>query len=422
MQRLIVPLSTEQWDYLQYNKPVSSYQKKSTSTMRQQKIFFIFILLIAVTICFVKCIQQSSGSDPRGPLYAGADACLQCHKNIADSYMHTSHNKTSAPVFFDSIRTALINTKTMVNYPNGHTVKLEEERRNILQSQFEGDKKILSEKMEMVFGSGEKARTFGYWKDEQLFQLPLTYLTNLHQWTNSPGFPIDHPYYTRPIISRCFECHSSYVYHYNENTRPLEITEKFKPNTIVYGIDCERCHGPAKKHIDFHRENPAEKKATYIADIKSLSRTQQSDLCGTCHSGNPVSFKSIFAFMPGDSLKNYYMYYPGSFINPDVHGMQMQLLQQSACYKQSTLTCLTCHNPHKAENKTQQTITASCISCHNTSLHNTQMIQEKKNCITCHMPLRTSRSLDFNNSTENKNIPYKLRTHRIAIYPENEWE
>ncbi|MCC6288607.1 MAG: hypothetical protein IT249_12065 [Chitinophagaceae bacterium] len=390
--------------------------------MQYKKIVAVVLLLAAITCCFVKCIRQSSGSDSRGPLYAGADACLQCHKNIAESYIHTSHNKTSVPVFFDSIKNALLNTNTTVNYPNGHVVKLEEDGKNIVQSQYEGGSKIISEKMEMVFGSGEKARTFGYWKEDQLFQLPLTYLTNMHLWTNSPGFPIDHPYYTRPIISRCFECHASYVYHYNENTKPLEITEKFKANTIVFGIDCERCHGPAKKHVDFHKENPGEKMAKYIVSIQSLNRTQQSDLCGSCHSGNPVVLKSVFAFMPGDSLKHYYMYYPGSFINPDVHGMQLQLLQQSACYKQSTLTCLTCHNPHKAESKTQETITASCISCHNSSVHSTQIIQQKKNCITCHMPLKASRSLDFNNSTENKSIPYKLRTHRIAIYPEAEWE
>jgi hypothetical protein len=316
----------------------------------------------------------------------------------------------------------LINTKTAVHFPNGQTVKLEEDGRNIMQSQWDGSKKILSEKIEMVFGSGEKAWTFGYWKNDQLFQLPLTYLSGLHLWTNSPGFPVDRPYYTRPIISRCFECHSSYVYHHNEKTGPLQITERFEVNSIIYGIDCERCHGPAKKHVDFHKDNPGEKTAKFMVAIKSLSRAQQSDLCGSCHSGSPEILKSIFAFIPGDSLKNYYMYYPQSFINPDVHGMQMQMLQQSACYQQSTLTCLTCHDPHKVEDNMQATFTATCMSCHRQSTHSTQMMQEKKNCITCHMPLRTSQSLNFNNNTEGNSIPYKLRTHFITVYPEAEWE
>lgn len=390
--------------------------------MPHRKLLLVLFLFAAIAVCFVTCIQQASGNDPRGPVYAGAESCVQCHKSIIDDYAHTAHFKTSSPVFLDSLKKALTDTKTTIEYPNGHRVKVEEEGGQIIQSEFENDNKVLSEKMDMVFGSGEKAQTFGYWKNEQLFQFPLTYLTNFHLWTNSPGFPINHPYFTRPIISRCFECHSSYVYHYNENTKPLEITEKFKANTIVYGIDCERCHGPAKKHVDFHSENPAEKKSMFITAIKSLNRTQQSDLCGSCHSGNPVALNSIFAFTPGDSLSRFYMYYPGSFTNPDVHGMQMQLLQQSACYKQSTLTCLTCHNPHKNEDNAQATFIAGCMSCHQQSAHSTQMVSENKNCITCHMPLRTSKSLDFNNSTENKSIPYKLRTHRIAIYPEAEWQ
>ena len=390
--------------------------------MYHQKTIFVLLLFFTIIFCFIKCFRQTVYHDPRGPLYAGAETCLQCHKDIADSYMQTSHFKTSAPFFSDSIRNALQNTKTIVRYANGQTVKLEEKDGDIIQSLFLEEKSIRSEKMEMVFGSGEKAWTFGYWKEEQLFQLPLTYLTKLQMWTNSPGFPVDHPYFTRPIISRCFECHASYVYHYNETTKPLEITEKFKPASIVYGIDCERCHGPAKKHVDFHRENPGEKKAMYMTIIQLLNRTQQSGLCGSCHSGNPAVLKSTFSFVPGDSLKNYYMYYPGSFVHPDVHGMQMQLLQQSACYKQSTLTCLTCHNPHKNENNTWETLTASCISCHHQSLHSTKMIQEKGNCISCHMPLKASKSLDFNNSTELNNIPYKLRTHRIGVYPEAEWQ
>ncbi|MDR0791970.1 MAG: hypothetical protein LBE82_01580 [Chitinophagaceae bacterium] len=385
------------------------------------KIFFILFFFAVIVCCFVKCVRQSSSNDSRGPAYAGSAACIQCHKNIAESYTHTGHFKTSSPVFSDSIRQTMLNTQTAVRYLNGRIVKLENVGANIVQSQYEGNNKIISAKMDISFGSGEKAWTFGYWKDEQLFQLPLTYLTNLHLWTNSPGFPIDHPYFTRPIVSRCFECHTSYIYYDEVKTQPLELTEKFQPNTLIYGIDCERCHGPAKEHVDFHVKNPEAKKAKFIVAIKSLSRTQQSDLCGSCHSGDAAHLKSIFSFIPGDSLKNYHIYYPGSFVNPDAHGMQMQQLQQSACYKKSaTLTCLTCHDPHKPADKIQEAVTASCISCHNTSPHSTQMIQENKNCINCHMPLRASKSLDFNNNTVNNAIPYQLRNHRIAIYPQPE--
>ena len=393
--------------------------------MRYRKIFIVTLLLVAVVCCFVTCSQQPSGNDPRGTLYAGSKACMQCHKDIVDDYVHTGHFKTSSPVLYDSIKKALMGTKTIADFPNGHTVKVEDAGNSIKQTETDGNNVIESEKLEVAFGSGEKAQTFGYWKNNQLFELPLTYLSQMQLWTNSPGFPEEYPYFARAIVSRCFECHATYVYHRTENPKGLELREILNANTIVYGIDCERCHGPAKEHVDFHLANPDEKKAHFIVSISSLSRSQQTDLCATCHSGNhPPILRSIFAFTPGDSLKRYYIYNPGSYASPDVHGMQLQSLMQSACYQKSTtLTCITCHNSHVSEkNKEQETLITQCFSCHQQSKHSSQMRVEQKNCITCHMPLQASKSLDFNNSSGTHSILYKLRTHHIAIYPKTEWQ
>lgn len=202
----------------------------------------------------------------------------------------------------------------------------------------------------------------------------------------------------------------------------MQLVEKIKPNSIVMGIDCERCHGAAATHVQYHTQHPEEQSPQHITSIKTLSRQQQLDMCATCHSGNPVSLQSIFNFKPGDSISKYYMYYPFNIQEPDVHGMQLQLLQKSKCYSQSTLTCITCHTTHDKNDNQQAIFMASCISCHQASAHSQRMKAEKKYCVSCHMPMRASRSLDFNNSIEAGSIPYKLRTHRIAIYPENDWD
>lgn len=390
--------------------------------MQLRKIVLVIIVLLSVAVCFVKCIDQPSFNDPRGNAYAGAVTCINCHKNIAESYVHSSHYKTSSKPSADSLKKWLSVANKAVHFPNGASIELTEKNTSIFQTHLQQQQEVQSQKMDFAFGSGEKAVTFGYWKDEELLQLPLTYLTQMHLWTNSPGFPIDKPYFTRTIIARCFECHSSYAQYYNVNAQPMQLVEKIKPNSIVMGIDCERCHGPAAAHVQFHQQNPDEKLAKHVTSIATLSRQQKLDMCATCHSGNPVSLQSIFNFKPGDSISNYYMYYPGAALEPDVHGMQLQLLQKSKCYQQSTLTCITCHNSHRQEENNQQVFTASCRSCHQQSAHVTQMVADKKHCVSCHMPMRASKSLDFNNSTENKSIPYKLRTHRIAIYPQSEWD
>jgi hypothetical protein len=38
----------------------------------------------------------------------------------------------------------------------------------------------------LVTGSGEKGQTYLYWRGNQLFQLPVSYWTELREWVNSP--------------------------------------------------------------------------------------------------------------------------------------------------------------------------------------------------------------------------------------------
>jgi hypothetical protein len=67
---------------------------------------------------------------------------------------------------------------------------------------------------------------------------------------------------------------------------------------------------------------------------------------------------------------------------------------------------------------------AKCMGCHQNSAHAAGMMKagepadssQAGNCISCHMPLQSSKTILFNNGAESKNIPYFIRTHRIAIY------
>lgn len=38
------------------------------------------------------------------------------------------------------------------------------------------------------------------------------------------------------------------------------------------------------------------------------------------------------------------------------------------------------------------------------------------NCIDCHMPIKESHAIGFQMSGSQNKIPYRLRTHRIAVY------
>lgn len=388
-----------------------------------RKLIIVIGLLTMASVFFLQCVRSPvTAKDPRGEQFAGSASCMGCHKNIFDTYILTPHFNTSEQTSFTDLKNKINTHNNKISFINNQTVRLEKKNETYFQRYYKGDKLLASESMDITFGSGEKAQTFAYWKDQQLFELPLTYLHEMNLWTNSPGFPANQPYYSRMITGKCLECHSSFAQKISVKTGAMKIAEKLNPNTIILGIDCERCHGAAAQHVQFHTDHPGEKKAEFMKSISALTRQQQLDGCATCHSGDQPSMQSLFNFKPGDKISDYFIYYPGSRSDPDVHGMQMQSLQLSECFKQSTLTCVTCHSPHLEANNNRGVFIAGCISCHQPSAHVTQMQSEKGDCITCHMPLRNSKSLDFNNSTENKAIPYRLRTHRIAIYPKTEWQ
>lgn len=388
--------------------------------MHQRKIIFVISVLTGLVIFLIRCSDNNALlKDPRSPRYAGSNACGTCHKDIMQAHLNSSHYKTSAKISYNELKKMIGSAHNIVHYADSGKVWVEEKHSQFFQSYLAKGKAERSQQMDIAFGSGEKAQTYAYWKNEQLFQLPLTYFTAIQSWTNSPGYPTSTAYFDRVILSRCLECHASYVTKTDFQTGPLQVSEKLVANTIVFGIDCERCHGPAAEHIQFHQDNPAVKQARFITSIKRLTRQQQLDLCASCHSGNDLDVqRPLFAFKPGDTLSNfYYPYFGSGGSEPDVHGKQMQLLQSSKCFQLSQMTCKSCHDIHPLKENKPVVFTAKCMACHQDSEHALQMKTGNKSCINCHMPLQASKSLNFNTGTEMKTIPYLLRTHRIAVYP-----
>jgi len=389
--------------------------------MRYCKIIVVTSLLLALVFSFSRCFHDNSvaGNDPRGHQYTGAKACINCHQNIFNSYAHSNHYNTSSEVNNNQLKKLIAPSNNRFYFTGTDYIRIEEKDSALFQSYFVNEKETVSKKFDMAFGSAEKAQTYGYWKENKLYQLPLTWYTSMNSWANSPGFPAGRAHYGRAIESRCFECHASYINKELVQSGRLSVSENLDRNSIVYGIDCERCHGPAAQHAVFHQENPSVKTGKYITSIGALSRQQQLDVCAMCHSGNDQSVqRSLFAFVPGDTLSHFY--YPdfgAGKSDPDVHGKQLQLLESSKCFRNSDLTCGSCHNAHEPEENRLAGFISKCVSCHRDAAHPAGVITSNgQNCISCHMPLQASKTIWFNNGRESKNIPYYIRTHRIAIY------
>lgn len=379
--------------------------------------------ILGITTILSQCVQKQADNKsspiihPNGQAFAGSLTCQKCHANVYDSFVHTAHYLTSRPASKEYVKGSFQENENVYSFPNSKVV-MEAVGDDLYQVSFKEGKREMQHRIDVVVGSGRKGQTYLYWRRNELFQLPISWYVTGHEWMNSPGFP-DSVKFDRLIPGRCLECHSTIFKTIYLPGQP----DIFDREKIIYGVDCERCHGPAAAHVNFHSAYPQEKTARYIINAAHLSRQQQLEACALCHSGMGESARPSFSFLPGDTLSHFFL--PGSTrdtANFDVHGNQYGLLTASKCFRMSKMTCSSCHNTHTTERNDLKLFSQRCMNCHSTSAGNfCKMAPEigpsiVNNCIDCHMPLKPSQALTFRVSGKKDQIADSVRTHLIAIY------
>jgi hypothetical protein len=379
-----------------------------------------------MVVVFSTCIGDAKRSDDvvilndNGLQYAGSATCANCHQDIYKTHLNTAHFKTSGPANDSTIKGSFEPGKNIYEYNPKMTVVMEKRDGKFVQAgMFQGHEEMV-QPFDMVIGSGVKGQTYLFWFKNILYQLPVSYYTPSNSWTNSPGYPNDRVLFDRSIVGRCLECHGTFFKKLSEDKFPVE----YDKSKVIYGIDCERCHGPSKKHVDFQTENPLVKTAQYVINPAKLSRQQQLDACALCHSGLRKSLKPSFSFITGDTLDQYSeINYDTSLTTQlDVHSNQYGLLTASKCFRVSkVMTCSTCHNAHTNERGNREIFSMRCQSCHSVENHNFCKLKTdanilKKNCVDCHMPEAPSKVLTLRVEENKAVVPSMVRTHLIAVY------
>jgi mono/diheme cytochrome c family protein len=142
------------------------------------------------------------------------------------------------------------------------------------------------------------------------------------------------------------------------------------------------------------------------------------DVCASCHSGAGKLLAPALSFVPGKVLDDYLYvpYVPDASV--DVHGNQVQLLTSSRCFRNSAMTCITCHDVHKPQ-RDAAAFSQHCLTCHKAEdcgKFPTLGAKIANNCVDCHMPLQESEALV--SDTNGRKIKPRVRNHRIGIYPD----
>jgi cytochrome c554/c'-like protein len=389
--------------------------------MIKKRNYVILLLTMAVYGVNVCWVRQHTPQETLG--YIGSAACQSCHKEIYDSHIKTAHYRTSRPAAREFIKGSFEPNRNRFSYNQHMEVVMERKNGRSFQTAFLNGIPFESESFDIVIGSGRKGQSYLYWDSNRLFQLPITYYTPLDRWCNSPGYPDNFAYFNKHVHGRCIECHGTYA-----SVEEKEgVGTEFVRSSIIYGIDCERCHGPAADHVAYHSSHPGERTGKYIINARLMSRQQRLDACALCHAGFREALKPAFSFAVGDTLDNYSApdYSTDSLPSLDVHGNQYGMLTSSKCFRMSAqMDCSSCHNVHRNEVNSPQLFSQRCMNCHQESTHNDCSLPAVRkqalynNCIDCHMPALPSQKIMLQMSDTGQVVHLLVRTHRIGVYPE----
>jgi nitrate/TMAO reductase-like tetraheme cytochrome c subunit len=394
--------------------------------LKSYKILLVTAVILLCIVVLSNCMSDAKETtDIRGPKYAGSNTCRKCHQQVYDSYVQTAHYNTSTHSLPDEVHGAFEKGKNVFKFNDSTEVVMENIEGRFYQSYFRNGEKLFSHPFDIVVGSGRKAQTYLYYNDKKkISQLPISYFMTEHAWANSPGFPASDAKFDRNVPSYCLGCHSSYV-SVNQTYKGVVMQEEFEKGKMIYGIDCERCHGPAAAHVEYFTNRPQAKENKFMTSIHGLNRVQKNDLCALCHSGFKDVLQSLFTFKPGDRLDDFYVPDFGRVdtANMDVHGNQTQLMMASKCFQLSNeLTCTSCHNVHVNERDNLLGFSQRCMNCHKQVAHSFTAKNErlenaiKNNCIDCHMPLKPSSAITMLTNQKMSAVPDYIRTHLIAVY------
>jgi Flp pilus assembly protein TadD len=380
---------------------------------------FILPLLLLAVLFAVRALKRPAPVATSAPVkpaddrsgYVDPQVCAGCHGEIAGSFHRTGmgrslYRPSDANRIEDySGKNAIYNRRSDSYYV------MAERGGSFYQQRYQlgpGGRRInlAEERVDYIVGSGDQARSYLHRDAEnRLIELPVTWYTeNRGYWAMTPGYDqLRQKDFHGPISHGCFFCHDAYPRaEMGENA--TESGEPVFPATIPQGIDCQRCHGPGAAHVKAAGDaNSTESQIRdAIVNPARLSRDRQLEVCMECHLSTSGSQdenvsrrfdRGVFSYRPGQPLADYKLYFDRAGDenrknNFDVVDAAYRL-SFSECFKKSTMTCLTCHDPHVEEHGQASRYLKVCTSCHQ-SVRHTVALPAGSDCLSCHMPKRRS--------------------------------
>ena len=347
--------------------------------------------------------------------YVDPSLCATCHGDISQKFRQTGMGRSFHPPLAGDIVDPPTIAKPAYNEASGSYFAMIERGGKYYQRRWEkgstggADTNVDEKRVDFVMGSGNHSRTFLHLTNTHTLQeLPLGWYSEKGgYWAMSPGFDRpDYPGSTRTITYECMLCHNAYPRIPKGHAEAGARQEFLQP--MPEGIDCQRCHGPGRRHVDAASRpgaKPEDIRAA-IVNPKRLSPERELEVCLQCHlettsAALPHAIRRLdrepFSYRPGQPLGDFHLAFEpaGGMGERFEIAHEAYRMLKSRCYLESAgkLRCTTCHDPHDIPRG--ETATAHyngiCRDCHAAAFQrsvSTGTHPSATDCVSCHMPKR----------------------------------
>lgn len=349
--------------------------------------------------------------------YVGSEECATCHGDIYETYLRTDMGRSMLHANASALKDIPVSASIFDQHLN-RRFEVYSRDSNLYQSEVElspDGKEVFrdTQKVDWIMGAGANGFGVIVRRGDYLFEAPLSFYSNIHDWALSPGYQYADYGFSRPILPGCIVCHSG---------RPQPVPDgngRFRqPPFRELAIGCENCHGPGGPHV-------AAASAETIVNPAKLTKWQADNICLPCHQTGDARVlrpgKDYGDFRPGAALTETLSIFmvpftPQSPPQDDLleHYLSMRL---SKCYRMSEgkLSCITCHNPHvqPSSSEVPAYFRERCLTCHTEKSCSLPLAERQKqnppdSCVGCHMPKRDVKVISHS----------VLTNHRIVRTPQ----